>query len=341
MKSLNVFICYRQEDSKWFVGRLLDSINTDPEVNISNAFLDVEGIDFGGGLKESIYKAINTCHIFIVVMGNSFLIHKENKVEVASKYVQKEIKYAIKQGKCILPVLFDNSEVPNNKDLPQEITKLYNIKAFTFRYENWEADFIEFVKVVKDLYLQNFAKTIIEETEFLQIDKQRARLKDNRDENEYRVLKIEANWWMVDNFSFIVNQSNYYKSNEDFMKQYGSFYHWEAVWSSIPKNWRLPTVEEWKCLIRFMKKSKGKKKFTKKKDAKLLMFGGMRDEDGGFSGIDEFGEYWCIAQRGINTGNVQDYPCFVRINKNYELVEFKEERITQKLRSVILLKENS
>ena len=72
---------------------------------------------------------------------------------------------------------------------------------------------------------------------------------DHRDQQKYPMLKINNRWWMGKNLNFkTANASCYNDQNE--CSELGMLYTWEDAKSACPKNWRLPTEEEWSTMLR-------------------------------------------------------------------------------------------
>jgi len=115
-------------------------------------------------------------------------------------------------------------------------------------------------------------------------------LKDDRDGQKYRTVKIGEQVWMAENLRFKIDDSWCYGNSEDSCAKYGRLYTWEAAKKACQSiGMRLPSRQEWEALVTV---AGGTNKAGKKLKAKSGWndYKGWNDNKGrSGNGTDDFG----------------------------------------------------
>ena len=108
MANYQIFISYRRDGGEFLAGRVSDKL-TDKGYEV---FYDVESMR-SGPFNEQIYRAIDQCTDVLLVLPPNALDRCKNEDD----WVRKEIVYALKTGKNVIPLLMPGFEWP--ADLPE------------------------------------------------------------------------------------------------------------------------------------------------------------------------------------------------------------------------------
>lgn len=67
---------------------------------------------------------------------------------------------------------------------------------------------------------------------------------DDRDNQSYKIAKINGKWWTVQNMNFKVDGFQYYNDQKENEEKSGKLYNWEQAQKVCPSGWRLPAEQE-------------------------------------------------------------------------------------------------
>lgn len=143
-------------------------------------------------------------------------------------------------------------------------------------------------------------------------------IKDIRDGNIYKIVKIDDNWWMAENLRFEAKSGCWWC--EDYPKYkmiFGCYYTFEVAKTVCPAGWHLPSDEEWQalCILLGGPYLAGGKLKSKDKDIWAppntgatnktgfsAVPGGFRDLDGTFVMPGTVGYFWTSTETKWGNG---------------------------------------
>lgn len=120
-----IAISYRRDDSLPIAGRLYDRLQA--KFGQKNVFMDFDSIPPGVDFREQIKQTIERSKLVIAVIGPRWLGEQSDssrRIDDPADFVRLEIKYALKQGVPIIPLLVDNTLMPRPEKLPPDIEGL-------------------------------------------------------------------------------------------------------------------------------------------------------------------------------------------------------------------------
>jgi uncharacterized protein (TIGR02145 family) len=94
-------------------------------------------------------------------------------------------------------------------------------------------------------------------------------IKDSRDGKEYNAVLIGEQIWMAENLNYAIagkccishigNGGTLTDENTEYCDYYGRMYNWETALEICPSGWHLPSIEEWRELLKIVGDKSGTK----------------------------------------------------------------------------------
>jgi hypothetical protein len=141
VRSANIFINYRREDSAGHAGRLFDGLSSHFPGRL---FMDVDTIAPGIDFVEAIEQAVGACEVLIVVIGREWLTLKNatggRRIDDNADFVRLELETALARNIRIIPVLVQDAQPPRPEDLPPSLARLARRNAIELSDVRWGYD---------------------------------------------------------------------------------------------------------------------------------------------------------------------------------------------------------
>ncbi len=146
-----IFISYRREDSSWFTGRIYDRLAK--HFSEKQLFIDIDSIAPGDDFINYIEESVNNCDILLAVIGQRWLETIQSKSQEVD-FVRLEISAALKNNIRVIPILVENTKMPLDNDLPDELKPLTRKNAFFVNLVSFNSETETLVQTLKKFFLQ-------------------------------------------------------------------------------------------------------------------------------------------------------------------------------------------
>lgn len=147
---LRVFLNYRRDDSADATGRLYDALAA--HFGDDNVFMDIDTLDPGVDFAEVIDGAVNSCDVFIAVIGRAWLTAADGeghrRLDNADDFVRMELTAALRRNARVVPVLVHDVDMPSAEELPDDLTPLTRRNAVSLSRERWSYDVSRLVRTL-------------------------------------------------------------------------------------------------------------------------------------------------------------------------------------------------
>lgn len=147
-----VFISYRNGDVAHAAGRLHAELVH--HYGRSVVHRDKVFLTAGDRWWRSIVGRIRSSDVVLPVIGPSWLAARSGGSGASIDYMEMEIEVALRAGVQVIPILVDDTEMPDAGDLPPGIRSISSIQALRLRDDAFEED-LEELKEKLNKYLSN------------------------------------------------------------------------------------------------------------------------------------------------------------------------------------------
>ncbi len=143
-----IFICYRRADSREVAGRIYDWLIE--RFGRSHVFRDVSSLEAGTSFPEELKRSLRQSDVLLVVVGDRWVMDSQGRrrLDDENDWVRQEICEALEQRITIVPVLVEQTVMPEADMLPREIEPFAAIEALSVRDRDFDHDFERLVTTI-------------------------------------------------------------------------------------------------------------------------------------------------------------------------------------------------
>lgn len=145
-----IFISYRREETAYPAGWLYDRLAD--RYGGGQVFKDVDSIQLGDDFVESITRAVGSCDVVLVLIGDEWLTitdeHGRRRLDDPDDFVRLEVQAALTRNVRVIPILVDTARMPHADELPESLNRLVRRQALEFSPARFEFDTSRLFKVL-------------------------------------------------------------------------------------------------------------------------------------------------------------------------------------------------
>ena len=142
---------YRREDTAWAARWLFDQLTN--HFGTDQVFKDVDWLEPGDDFVRVITSAVETCHVFLVLIGRQWLTltdqDGQQRLDNSDDFVRLEIETALARNIRIIPILIDGTRMPRADQLPRSLVELANRHALELSQDRGGRDFRRLLEVLQ------------------------------------------------------------------------------------------------------------------------------------------------------------------------------------------------
>ena len=148
-----IFISYRRADSAQWANKLYGHLSM--RFGKDLVFQDVDDIKGGEDFLEAIRKELESCLVFLVVVGPHWLIDGKGRrrLDEPEDVLRMEVTEALSSEGTVIPVLVGGAGMPLSEDLPDSLKPLARRQAIHLRDDQWIPNVGVLIERLRELVL--------------------------------------------------------------------------------------------------------------------------------------------------------------------------------------------
>ena len=137
-----IFISYRREESAGHAGRIYDRLRE--RFGRDRVFMDVSAIEPGVDFVEAIDRAVGSCAVLLVIIGQRWLDCTDSggrrRLDDPRDFIRLEVGTALRRNIRVVPVLVQDAAMPTDGELPDDLKLLARRNAFEINDSHWDSN---------------------------------------------------------------------------------------------------------------------------------------------------------------------------------------------------------
>lgn len=146
-----IFISYRRVDGEYAAGALGRELRR--HFGDEQVFRDKEDIGGGQAWRRQVLLEIDRDCAMLVLIGHGWAQIKDSqqrrRLDNPDDPIRLEIADGIKDGAAVIPVLLENSQMPDAEELPDDLRPMAEFNALKLRDGDWDYDLKNILKTLE------------------------------------------------------------------------------------------------------------------------------------------------------------------------------------------------
>ena len=138
-KSRKIFISYRRSDSQQVTRKIYDQLAQ--QFGHEMVFRDLASIPAGETFTEYLERELSQCQVLIAVIGPKWLESTDKdyrrRLDNPNDWVRLEVEWALKRKISVIPLLINNTRMPQADTLPRSLKALTSRHAARLGHSLW------------------------------------------------------------------------------------------------------------------------------------------------------------------------------------------------------------
>ncbi len=149
----SVFVSYRRADTQHATDRLVERLKD--EFGVSQVFQDVGNIPYGANFRTVITQEIDIRDIVLIMIGSQWGKLTNERANDVGDSARIEVELALGMNKLVIPVLVDNTKMPDANLLPPQIRDVCGLNAAHLRPNpDFDDDAERLISQIRDWHKQ-------------------------------------------------------------------------------------------------------------------------------------------------------------------------------------------
>ena len=151
-----LFISYRRQDAPDLAGRLYDRL--EERFGEDRVFMDVDSIEPGLDFSAVISRAVSSCAVLLVVIGDKWLTATDprgrRRLDNPDDYVRLELEAGLTRDVRVIPVLVEGVAMPGSRELPDSLSQLAGRNALEISHALFRRDAERLIAAVERIFAE-------------------------------------------------------------------------------------------------------------------------------------------------------------------------------------------